>query len=338
MSEPNRAFKAQRRIRGPWRRYLDALSPLRGDLHRYCCRLTGNVWDGEDLVQDTLIRVFSLLGKTDVSLQNPRAYLIRTATNLWIDRARRTAREQELLELAAQGEEVVARDASLQPEVSDAAVDLLQRLHPQERAAVVLNDVFDYSLAETASILKTSVGAVKSALHRARSRIDEKLPAATLQTPSRQLVEAFMRALAAKDLAALEKLCAVDLSIEMVGGWESESFEQSRSFFTHAHQEMPALGFGRKPRWELLEFEGEWMVLGYRTLHGREAVNEIHRIVENDGMVARVRSYCFCPETLGVVAARLGQTVVLRPITHRSPSLSDVPRLLLLWCVAGRKR
>src|SRR5262245_39441787 len=329
MNQANQAFKAQKRVRGPWRRYLDALAPLRPDLHRYCCRLTGNVWDGEDLVQDTLIRVFSLLGKMDAQLQNPRAYLIRTATNLWIDRARKAAREQELVELAAQGEESVERDASLQPEVFDAATGLLQRLHPQERAAVVLNDVFDYSLAETAAILKTSVGAVKSALHRARSRIDEKLPAATLQTPSRQLVEAFMRARAAKELAALEKLCAADLSIEMVGGWESDSFEQSRSFFTHAHMEMPALGFGRKPRWELLEFEGEWLVVGYRTLHGHEAVNEVHRLIENDGTITRVRSYCFCPETLAVVAERLGQQVVRRPIPHRPPSLSDAPRLLL---------
>jgi DNA-directed RNA polymerase specialized sigma24 family protein len=48
--------------------------------YRYCRRLTGNIWDGEDLLQDALMRVFSLLGKIDADL-NPRAYLIRTATN-----------------------------------------------------------------------------------------------------------------------------------------------------------------------------------------------------------------------------------------------------------------
>ena len=69
--------------------------------------------------------------------------------------------------------------------------------------------------------------------------------------------------------------------------------------------EMPAMGFGRRPRWELIEFEGEWMVLGMRTLDGHEAVNEVHRIIENEGIVTRVRSYCFCPETLGVVAEQL---------------------------------
>src|SRR5262245_47566352 len=125
------AFRVQKRIRGPWRRYVDSLTPFRRDLHRYCCRLTGNVWDGEDLVQDTLVRVFSLLGKIDAQLENPRAYLIRTATNLWIDRARRAALEKQVLELTAQSESGVARDASAQAEVGDATRDLLQRLHPQ---------------------------------------------------------------------------------------------------------------------------------------------------------------------------------------------------------------
>src|SRR5215510_4937090 len=101
MGDAGEAFKVQQDVRQPWRKYLDALAPLRPSLHRYCCRLTGNVWDGEDLVQDTLVRVFSLLGKIDADLQNPRAYLIRTATNLWIDRVRRSAREQAALQLEA---------------------------------------------------------------------------------------------------------------------------------------------------------------------------------------------------------------------------------------------
>src|SRR6516162_1402757 len=89
-----KAFNVQRSVRGPWRRYIDGIAQHRPALHAYCRRLTGNVWDGEDLVQDTLVRVFSLLGKTDARLENPKAYLIRTAANLWIDRVRRSAREQ----------------------------------------------------------------------------------------------------------------------------------------------------------------------------------------------------------------------------------------------------
>ena len=328
MSKLDAAFKVQRRVRGPWRKYLDALAPLRSDLYRYCCRLTGNAWDGEDLVQDTLMRVFSLLGKIDAQLDNPRSYLIRTATNLWIDRVRRSAREKEILALSSDDNDS-GHDASMHAQAGDAARDLLQRLHPQERAAVVMADVFDYSLEETASMLKTTIGAVKSALHRGRGRIDSKAPAAGFAAPSRQLVEAFMQALAEKDLATLEKICAKDLSVELVGGAQSDSFEQSRTFFSHAHSVMPILGFGTHPRWELIEFEGEPMVLGYRTLNGIEGVNEIHRIEERDGVITRVRLYCFCPDVLGVVAARLGVPIVERPLPYRSPSLPDLPKLLL---------
>ena len=78
MKNSSDAFEVQEQIRGPWRQYLDALSPIRPDLHRYCCKLTGNVWDGEDLLQDALLKVFSLLGKIDADLENPRAYVIRT--------------------------------------------------------------------------------------------------------------------------------------------------------------------------------------------------------------------------------------------------------------------
>ena len=94
MTDARKRFANQGAVRGPWRAYLDSLAQYRPDLHRYCRRLTGNVWDGEDLMQDTLVRVFSMLGKIDANLENPRAYLIRTATNLWIDRVRRSAREQ----------------------------------------------------------------------------------------------------------------------------------------------------------------------------------------------------------------------------------------------------
>ena len=75
MARPADHFTTQRSVRRPWRRYVDQLEPHRASLHQYCCRLKGNVRDGEDLVQDTLVRVFSQLGKTDISLGNPKAYL-----------------------------------------------------------------------------------------------------------------------------------------------------------------------------------------------------------------------------------------------------------------------
>src|SRR5262245_29162820 len=179
---------------GPWRRYLDRLEPHRPALHAYCRRLTGNVWDGDDLVQDTLLKVFAVLARTDVAIDNPKSYLIRTATNLWIDRVRRSAREQAAIALDQS-------DAASHPQAfvdgRPGAAALFQQLHPQERAAIVMKEVLDLSLEDTAALLQTTVGAVKSALSRARGRIDGRRTPAGFDAPPPALVDAFMRALAA---------------------------------------------------------------------------------------------------------------------------------------------
>src|SRR5262249_60199665 len=107
-------FTVRRTVGRAWRRYVDGLVDCRPALHAYCYRLTGNVWDGEDLVQDTLVRVFCVLGRTDAALEHPKAYLIRTATNLWIDRVRRSARE-----LAARALERAEPTAAVPVETGD---------------------------------------------------------------------------------------------------------------------------------------------------------------------------------------------------------------------------
>jgi hypothetical protein len=92
----------------------------------------------------------SLLGKSDVKLENPKAHLIRTAANLWIDRVRRSAREQAVMVL-----ERAEPTSTLPHEPADgsrAAKALFQALHPQERTAVLMNDVLDLSLEETAAM------------------------------------------------------------------------------------------------------------------------------------------------------------------------------------------
>jgi RNA polymerase sigma-70 factor (ECF subfamily) len=311
-------FSVQPEVRGPWRRYLDALAPLRPELHRYCCRLTGNVWDGEDLAQDALMRVFTLLGKINADLAEPRAYLIRTATHLWIDRTRRLARERAHAEAEQRAAE--APERALDPaEVREAAEALLRRLAPRERAAVLLKDVFDLSLEETAAMLKTTVGAVKAALSRGRGRLEgaERDARVAGPAPSRELVDLFVKALAGKDIEGLRALCSADVAIELVGGAEFDGFEQGKVFFEHAHFVMPQLGFGEHPRWETALYDGEPVALGFRTLDGAEGLNEVHRLEVLEGRVARIRCYCFCPDTLRAVGEELGLPALRRP--YRSP-------------------
>lgn len=316
--DPQGAFAVQTDVRAPWRRYLDSLAPLRPDLHRYCVRLTGNVWDGEDLVQDALMRVFAMMGKLDADLENPKGYLLRTATHLWIDRVRRRDLERALIAReSAEDRTAQGDDPSQGAQVREAAGALLGALPPRERAAIVLKDVFDLSLEETASLLQTTVGAVKAALHRGRGRLDEGADGARRPVPEQAVVERFMKALAERDLDGLQALCSADLAVELVGGAQSDSFEASRNFFAHAHFVMPEIGFGENPRWELAVYEGEPIVLGFRTLDGVEGLNEVHRIEELDGEVQRVRCYCFSPDVLATVGAFLGIPALRRP--YRSP-------------------
>src|SRR5215207_9224894 len=76
------------------RRFNQSFEPLRPELYRYCRHLTRSPWDAEDLAQDTLARALVTLGTMlRPEIDNPRAWLFRVATNLYIDRARR-AREE----------------------------------------------------------------------------------------------------------------------------------------------------------------------------------------------------------------------------------------------------
>jgi RNA polymerase sigma-70 factor (ECF subfamily) len=324
-SESNPAFAVQADVRGPWRRYLDALAPLRPALHRYCCRLTGNVWDGEDLMQDALLRVFGLLGKIDRDLENPKAYFIRTATHLWIDEQRRLARHRDWQSSLADDASGSA-SAERRLELQQAASILLRRLPPRERAAVLMREVLDLSAKESAALLQTSEGAVKAALHRGRERLlTQPTHADDRPVPPPALVDRFLKALSAQDMATMQTICSSDLEVELVGGARIDNFEDSKTFFGHAHMVFPpeyaaiarAMVLGTDPHWRACDYHGERIVLGFRTFDGVDGLNEIHRIDEVEGTIARIRCYCFAPDTLAAVAEELGLVALRKP--YRSP-------------------
>jgi len=299
-------------LRSAWHRYLDRVAPLRPALHAVCRRLTGNVWQAEDLVQDTLLRGFGTLGQVHHAIENPRGYLLRTATNLWIDGVRRRGAESEALaqlEAPAAGAEPGA--------VREAGERLLQRLSPQERAAVVLKDAFDMSLEEIADVLRTTVGAVKAALHRGRGRLDEPEAGAASRRPrpSAALVDRFVALYAAADVAGLVALMLDGGSVENVGSSVEvgrENFPREGGWFQRAvfgHPEWPAELQYTGARHERAELDGEPILLGFATRRGREALEQVLRIEEVDGRIARLRGYAFCPETMCEVGARLGLRV-----------------------------
>lgn len=298
-------------LRAAWHRYVDLLAPLRPDLHRYCRRLTGSLWDAEDLAQDALLRAFATLGSVHHRIDNPRAYLLRVATNTWIDTVRRRGSEA-----AALGDPAGATTAGdpAPGAVRDAGATLLQRLAPQERAAVVLKDVFELSLAEIAAVLGTSEGAVKAALHRGRTRLREpETTAAERPAPSAALVDRFLAAWRASDLPALLALVVEDAAVENVGcGIELGREAGGRGFLYHAvhgHADWPAALQPEAVRLDAGVVEGVRLVLCFATRRGQEALEQALRFDEHEGRIARLRGYAFCPETMREIGAALGLAV-----------------------------
>ncbi len=145
---------------------------LRPKLHRYCARMTGSAVDGEDIVQDALIKALAALPNVGV-VDNPEGWLFRIAHNTALDFLRRRARgpmmqsDEDLDMIAAAG------SPGHDNEAATMSLRTFMRLPALQRSAVILKDVLGHSLEEVASITGASEAAVKSALQRGRVRLRE---------------------------------------------------------------------------------------------------------------------------------------------------------------------
>jgi RNA polymerase sigma-70 factor, ECF subfamily len=154
--------------------FLETITHLRPSLHRYCSRMTGSVLDGEDLVQEALFQAYRRLDTFDDT--RPLApWLFRIAHNRCIDFLRRRGiREQAHSEAAAGEPDSTPPVEPVGPALGQAVEHLVLMLPPKERASVLLKDVFDYSLEEIAELVDSTVGGVKAALNRGRSKLAER--------------------------------------------------------------------------------------------------------------------------------------------------------------------
>ncbi|HKO48624.1 MAG TPA: RNA polymerase sigma factor [Polyangiaceae bacterium] len=297
------------------RRFSQSFEPVRPELYRYCRHLTQNPWDAEDLAQDTLARALVTLGTLlRPEIDSPRAWLFRVATNLYIDRRRR--RHQEL------GKQPEMPEASSDPRVKrEAAGTLIAKLSPQERVSVVLKDVFDLEHADIAEILGTSVGAVKAALHRGRSKLAQP-PQEDARVPAPAALDAFCRCFDVGDLPGITALlldtvtvempgCALDLSLASTS--DPRSGILYHTLLSPLSVGMPArylTGYdGARARAELVFHRGEHVVLLWYGHDDGQAVRCIIRSELDEGRISRLRIHYFSPELLTEVANELTRPV-----------------------------
>ncbi|RKP53031.1 RNA polymerase sigma factor [Cohnella endophytica] len=176
-----------------------AVEGLQGALSRYCLSLTESRWDAEDLAQEAWLKAIdSAIG---LNHANPEAYLLRIARNAWIDRSRR----QSALARMISAEQASAKTAKAEMPDQGAIVlesifqALLAHMSPLQRTVFLLRDLFGYSSAESASLLGTSEGAIKAALHRARltlPSVREAIDKEMLAAPKEEGLSEVLRALA----------------------------------------------------------------------------------------------------------------------------------------------
>jgi RNA polymerase sigma factor (sigma-70 family) len=149
---------------------------LRPELHRYCARLMGSVIDGEDVVQDTMVRALAAVHELEKS--SPlRPWLFRIAHNRALDLLRgRAVRMAEPIEAASDVVDAASPDPVemlMRQEAVKTAVSRFAELPILQRSVVILKDVLDASLIEIATLLDLTVDAVKAHLARGRARLRE---------------------------------------------------------------------------------------------------------------------------------------------------------------------
>jgi RNA polymerase sigma-70 factor, ECF subfamily len=200
--------------------FADAAEPHRRELLAHCYRMLGSLDDAEDAVQETFLRGFRAYGqfKGDSSV---RVWLYRIATNVCLSaleqRGRRPSLEaipDEFVVDESAESVVVARDS-----LRLALITSLQQLPGRQRAVLILREVLGFPAAEVATMLGTSVAAVKSTLQRARARVAGP-PADQLEPLSEEaqaLLADYMAGFEHSDLSTLERALRHDAVIEMVG-------------------------------------------------------------------------------------------------------------------------
>jgi RNA polymerase sigma-70 factor, ECF subfamily len=226
--------------------FVETAEPFRRELLAHCYRMLGSFQDAEDLVQETYLRAWRSYGGFE-GRSSVRTWLYQIATNRCLTELSKQGRRMlpsglgdpepdpgAYLEVAGTAVNWLqpVPDAMVTPDSADPAaivaareavrlalIASLQYLPPRQRAVLVLRDVLAFPAAEVAVMLGTTTASVKSALQRARARLEEVAPAADqIAEPAapraRALLDQYIAAFEQADAAALERLLTQDAILE----------------------------------------------------------------------------------------------------------------------------
>ena len=196
------------------------MADLRPRLHRYCARMVGSVFDGEDIVQEALAKAAEALPSAG-TLKNAERWLFTIAHNTSLDALRRRKRQAEVpldTNSSQLPDEAPSENSWI---AATASLATIMQLPVIQRSTLVLIDVLEYSLAETVEILGTTLPAVKAALHRGRARLKALSDAgesvqSALGPEEQTRLRSYADRFNARDFDALRDLLAEEVKLDLV--------------------------------------------------------------------------------------------------------------------------
>jgi RNA polymerase sigma-70 factor (TIGR02957 family) len=212
-------------------RLLDELRPVSFAI---AYRMLGSVSEAEDIVQEVLLRVHQAL-EAGEQIASPHGFVATLTTRLAINElnSARVRREHYVGEwlpepIITDGNDDPARHAEIADSLSLAVLVLLETLSPEQRAALVLHDVFDYGYPEIAAIVGKSEDNVRQLATRARRHVAQGRPRFQSTREQRdELARRFFAAAEQGDLAGLETLLAHDVELTGDGGGKVPALARS---------------------------------------------------------------------------------------------------------------
>jgi len=271
--------------------FEDRLKALRPRLHRYCARMTGSAVDGEDVLQDTLVK--ALRARTEAAgVDNLEGWLFRIAHNASLDFLRHRSRNT----VVPLTEDV---EATPLPEADSIAVGFrtFLQLPELQRCAVILKDVLGHSVDDIAGIAECTPAAAKSALQRGRLALrqlaqmpeDTRLP--LMSDADRRKMTAYVHLFRNGDFDAIRAMLTDDVKLDLVNRLKLEGRDKIGLYFTRYAQET-------KWRFALGAVEGQPAMLVFDGTGPMERPAHFVLIDWRNDRIAAIRDFLFAPYVL----------------------------------------